>query len=101
MKIKKSDNVLIISGKDKGKKGKILRVFPKRGRVLVEAVNLKKKHRRPTKSGEKGQIVALPGPMDVSNVKLICPKCSQPSRVGYRLSEKNKFRVCKKCGADI
>ena len=101
MKIRKGDTVLIISGKDKGKRGKILSVSIKEKQILVEGINLIKKHRRPTKGGEKGQIISLPSKIDVSNLKLVCPKCGKPARVGYRLSQKNKFRICKKCGADI
>ncbi len=101
MKIKKGDTVLIISGKDRGKKAKVLDVWPKAQRAVVEGVNLRKKHVKPKKSGEKGQIVQLPGAVDISNVKLICSKCGKATRVGYKLSAKNKFRVCKKCGQEI
>ncbi len=97
MKIKKNDQIIVISGKDRGKKGKVLRVFPKEGKVLVEGMNIKKKHSRPKKSGEKGEVLSLSRPFDASNVKVICPKCSQPARIGYKLTEKNKFRICKKC----
>lgn len=97
MKIHKGDTVLIISGKDRGKQGKILNVFPKEGRLLVEAVNLRKKHIKPKKSGEKGQVVELPGPISSSNVKLICSKCGKPARVGYRVVEDKKYRICKQC----
>lgn len=69
--------------------------------MIVEGVNLRKKHVRPKKTGEKGQIVQLPGPFDISNTKLICSKCGKATRVGYRLSGKDKFRVCKKCGQEI
>ena len=101
MKIKKGDQVLIISGKDKGKKAKVLDVFPKEKRVLVEGVNIRKKHVKPKKSGEKGQMVQLPGSIDISNAKIICSKCGKATRVGFKISEKNKFRVCKKCGQEI
>ena len=101
MKIKKNDTVLIISGKDRGKKGKVLHVFPKDQRLLVEGVNMRKKHVRPKKSGEKGQIVESPSPLTVSNVKLICPKCAKPSRVGSKIIDKKKYRMCKKCGQEI
>ena len=69
--------------------------------MVVEGVNLRKKHVRPKKAGEKGQIVQLPGPIDISNTKFICPKCGKATRVGYKLTEKKKFRVCKKCGQEI
>jgi len=101
MKIKKDDQVLIISGKDRGKKGKILKVYPDSERILVEGANLKKKHQKPKKQGEKGQIVSLPGPIPVSNVKLICPRCGKPTRVGYELTEKGKIRICKKCKQEV
>ncbi len=101
MKIKKNDQVLIISGKDKGKKSKIIQAFPKESKVLVEGINLMKKHQKPKKSGEKGQIVELPKPIDVSNVKLICPKCGKAARVGYKIVEKKKFRICKKCNQEL
>lgn len=98
MKLKKGDTVLVISGKDRGKKGKILRAFPKRRRVMVEGVNLIKKHQRPKKTGEKGQIVEMSALIDISNVKLICSKCNQATRVGYKIVDNRKYRICKKCG---
>lgn len=101
MKIKKDDTVLIISGKDKGKKAKVLESFPGQRKVIVEGVNLVKRHRRPRREKEKGQIVEIPKPVDVSNLKLVCPKCGQPTRVGYRLTEKGKYRICKKCNQEI
>ena len=101
MKIKKGNTVLIISGKDRGKKGKILKVFPKESKILVEGINLKKKHQRPKKAGEKGQIVEIPTPIYVSNVKLICPKCGKAVRVGFKFIENKKFKVCKECGQEI
>jgi len=101
MKIKKGDTVLIISGKDKDKKAKVLEAFPRQNKITVEGVNIVKKHRRPRKEKEKGQIIEVAKPIDVSNVKLVCPKCSQPSRIGYRLTEKGKYRICKKCGQEI
>ena len=101
MKIKKGDQVLIISGKDRGKKGKILAVFPKELRVLVEGINIRKKHVKPKRSGEKGQTVETPTPLAVSNVKLVCPKCSKPARVGYKMTGDKKYRICKKCDQEI
>jgi len=101
MKIRKNDTVLVVSGKDRGKKGKVLTVFPKTSQVLVEGVNLKKKHQKPKKQGEKGQIVSMPAFIPASNVKLICTKCGKPTRVGYKFMEKNKVRICKKCKQEI
>lgn len=101
MKLKKGDTVLIISGKDKGKKAKILNVFPKEKRIIAEGVNLRKKHVRPKKSGQKGQIVESASAIDISNTKFICPKCNKATRIGFKMTEKNKFRICKKCGLEV
>jgi len=101
MKIRKGDQVLIIKGKDRGKKGKVLRGFPKENRVLVEGVNIKKVHKRPRREGEKGQIVEVAFPVPVANVKLICPSCDKPTRVGYKIEKKKKQRICKKCHSVI
>jgi len=98
MRIHKGDTVLIISGKDRGKKGKILEAFPKKEKVLIEGVNLRKKHVRPKRAGEKGQVIEMPAPLHISNIKLICPKCGKATRTGYKILEKNKSRICKKCG---
>ena len=101
MKIKKGDTVLIISGKDRGKKGVVSQVFPKTAKVMVEGVNLKKKHRKPKKSGEKGQVINLPAALPISNTELVCPKCGKPTRVGYKVVDKKKYRICKKCGEQV
>jgi large subunit ribosomal protein L24 len=100
MKIKKNDQVKILSGKDRGKIGKILRVIPKSSKAIVEGLNLVKKHTRPKRQGEKGQRVSVPAPISLSNLMLVCPKCSKPSRVGFKGTEKAKFRVCKKCQSE-
>jgi len=101
MKIKKGDTVSVISGKDRGRKGKVLEVFPKESHLLVGGINLRKKHQKPKKQGEKGQIIQLPGAISVSNVKLVCPKCGKATRVSYKISGKNKVRICKKCKQEI
>jgi len=101
MKIKENDQVIIISGKYRGKRGKVLVASPKEGKVLVEGINLRKKHQKPKRSGEKGQIVEKPAPIYVSNVKLICGKCGKPARVGYKIIEKKKYRICKKCNQEV
>ena len=97
MKIKKGDTVLIIRGKDRGRTGKVIKALPKENRVVIEGLNLVKKHIRPRRQGEKGKIVEIPRPISVSNVKLICPNCSKPTRVGYKIENKEKYRYCKKC----
>lgn len=97
MKIKTNDSVKIKSGKDRGKEGKVIQVFPSADRLVVEGVNVMKKHMRPRKRGDKGQIIELFAPLAVGAVMLICPKCGKPTRVGYRLEAGAKKRVCKKC----
>lgn len=101
MKVKKGDTVLIISGKDRGRTAKILRALPKERGILVEGINLKKKHVRPKKEGEKGQVVQIPAVLDVSNIKIVCPKCGKAARVGYKIEGDTKKRICKKCKQDI
>ena len=100
VKIKKGDTVLIISGKDRGKTGKVLKSFPSDRRILVDGINLKKKHTKPKKQGEQGQIVKVPATLNVSNTKLICQKCKEAVRVGYKITEGKKFRICKKCESE-
>jgi large subunit ribosomal protein L24 len=102
MRIKKNDKVKVIAGKDAGKNGKILNIINSKGKVVVEGVNIIKKHVRPKKDGEKGQRVEIAVPIDVSNVMLICPACGKETRVGYQMSEDGKkSRFCKKCKKNI
>ena len=101
MKLKKGDNILIVSGKDKGRTGKITRAVPRELKILVEGINLKKKHVRPKKQGEKGQVVEIPAALDISNVKVICSKCGKATRVGYSIEKDIKKRICKKCKQEI
>jgi len=101
MKIKKGDTVKIITGKDKGKTGKILKVLLKKDKILIEGLNLYKKHVRPKRQGEKGEVVLVPRPIDVSNVMLVCPNCNQAVKIGYRSDAERKLRICKKCGAAV
>lgn len=102
MKIKKGDKVTILAGKDKGKTGKVLQIFPAKNRASIEGLNLLVKHMRPQRQGEKGQRIEFPAPIELSNVALICPKCGKPARVGYMIQKnaegkEKKFRECKKC----
>jgi large subunit ribosomal protein L24 len=101
MKIKKNDQVKILIGKDKGKTGKVLRVLSGEKKVVVDGVNIVKKHIRPRKEGEQGQRVEIPGKTNISNVMLICSKCGKATRVEYKVAEKSKFRICKKCKAEL
>ena len=97
MKIKKEDQVLIIAGDEKGKKGTVIKSLPSKNKVVVEGINLAKKHIRPKQRGQKGQIVKIPVAMDVSKMMVICPKCGQASRIGYETDGETKSRVCRKC----
>ncbi|NPV54056.1 MAG: 50S ribosomal protein L24 [Firmicutes bacterium] len=102
LKVKKGDTVLILSGKDKGKKGKVLRVFPKDGKVSVEGINILKRHTKPTRTMPQGGVIEKPGPMPVGKVMVVCSKCNKPTRVGQVLAEDGDYiRVCKRCGAEI
>src|SRR3989344_7738445 len=98
-KIKKGDSVVIISGKDKGKNAKILKVFPDREKILVEGVAIKKIHKRPRKSGQKGEIITVPSPIHISNVMLYCSHCGKGARAGFKVLQEDsqKVRICKKC----
>ncbi len=101
MHVKTGDTVKVISGKDKGKQGKILRCVPSKERVVVEKVNLVKKAMRPTQANPSGGIATMEAPIAVSNVMLVCPKCNEPSRVSHKREGGKMVRVCKKCGKDI
>ena len=101
MHVKTGDTVKVISGKDKGKEGKILRAVPEKERVVVEKVNLVKKAMRPTQANPQGGIATMEAPIAVSNVMLVCPKCNKPSRVNHKRENGKMVRVCKKCGKDI
>jgi len=102
MNIKKGDKVKILTGKDKGKTGKVLQVFKSKNRASVEGLNLLIKHLRPQREGEKGQRIEFPAPMEMSNLMLICPKCGKQTRVAMKITKDakgktKKFRECKKC----
>ncbi len=97
MKIKTGDKVEVILGKDRGKTGKVIQVFKKEEKIVVEGLNKIKKHVKASKGGEKGQIIELSGPMNVSNILIICPKCEKKTRIGLKIDGSKKSRVCKKC----
>lgn len=106
MKIKKGDTVKITAGKDKGKSGKVIRVFPKLNRLVVEGANIAYKHIRSRRSGDSGQKVEYSAPLAAANVRLVCPKCDKMTRVGYQAhsdpdGKTKKVRACKKCGEAI
>ena len=108
MRIKKGDNVIIIGGKEKGKKGKVIKAFPQERLIIVENINLKKKHQKPKTGGKKGEKIETPRSISVSSVMLICKNCGKPVRAGYKILNNppdgeavKKVRVCKKCGSEI
>ena len=101
MKIKKDDKVIVLSGKDKGKTGKVLVADPKALKVIVEGVNVATKHQKAQKKGQDGGIIKVETPIYVSKVQLVCPKCGKGTRVAYKIVDGKKVRVCKKCGAEI
>lgn len=101
MTIKTGDNVKILQGKDRGKTGKIIQVFPRDGRVVIEGLNMLVKHAKSRRQGEKGQRIEFSAPMDASNVMLVCPKCSKTTRVRYEIHEGKKSRFCRKCKVTI
>ena len=101
MNIRKDDKVVVISGKDKGKEGKVLVANPKAGKVIVEGVSVATKHQKPRKQGEEGGIIKVETPIYASKVQVICPKCGKPTRVAHKLDAGKNVRVCKKCGAEL
>jgi len=99
--IKKNDTVQIMVGKDLGKQGKVISVDNESNRAVVQGVNVFKKHQRPKKQGEKGEVVSVSRPINMSNTMLVCNSCGKPVRVGYRQDGDNKVRHCKKCQSAI
>ena len=102
MNVKKGDQVEVLSGKDKGARGEVLRALPSEGKVVVEGVAIVKRHTKPNQLNQQGGIVEKPAAIDVSNVALVCPSCGKATRVGHEVNaEGKKGRVCKKCGAQF
>jgi large subunit ribosomal protein L24 len=104
MKIKKGDMVLVITGDDRGKTGKVLKVFPGKSRAIVEGINFIKRHTRQTQRAQKGGIIEKEGSVEISNLMLFCPRCSSPTKVAHKVLEgeeggaPSKVRICRKCG---
>ena len=101
MKVKVNDNVLVLTGKYKGKQGKVLKTYPDANKVVVEGVNLVHKHEKARKANETSRIVTEEAPIDVSNVEVVCDKCGKATRVAHTVIDGKKVRVCKKCGASL
>jgi len=101
-RVKKEDKVMVISGKDRGKKGKVLKTIPSENKIIVEGVNFTKKHQRPTNQYREGGIIERESPIYVSKVMVVCPNCDKPTRVAHKILENGeKVRSCKKCGEII
>lgn len=102
MKIKKNDTVRVVAGNAKGSEGKVLKVMPEKNRIIVEKVNLIKRHTRQTSQSDKGGIIEKEAPVDASNVILVCPKCGKPAKTSHvRLADGRKVRRCKKCNETL
>ena len=101
MNIRKDDKVVVISGKDKGKEGKVLVANPKAGKLVVEGVNVATKHQKPRKQGEEGGIIKVETPIYACKVMVVCPKCGKATRVAHKLEGGKSVRICKKCGAEL
>ena len=102
MKIRKGDLVKVLAGKDRGREGTVTFAYPKEGRVIVDGVNVAKKHQKPTRATQQGGIIDKEMPIAVSNVAIICPSCGKPTRVGQRLdADGTKTRICRKCEGDL
>jgi len=101
MNIKKGDNVKIISGDDRGKTAKVTAVFPLRGTIAAEGVHMKKKHVRPRRQGDRGELVTMAAPFPASRAMIVCPRCGKAGRMGYRRDEGRGVRICKKCGSTL
>lgn len=100
--VKTGDTVVVLSGKERGKKGKVMAVSPKEGKVIVEKINMVSKHMKPRRMGETGGIVKAEGAMYASKVQIVCPRCGKPTRVTHKIYEDGtKERICKKCGESL
>ena len=101
MRIKKVDNVQVLSGNDKGKTGEVLEVMPKADKIVVKGVNIRKKHVKARRQGEESGIISVECAIPTSKVNVVCPKCGKTTKVGYSEEKGVKVRVCKKCGAKL
>jgi large subunit ribosomal protein L24 len=102
MRIHKGDQVIVLSGKDKGKKAEVIRAFPTAHKVILEGVNVSKRHAKPTRATQQGGVIDKFMPMHVSSVALLCKSCDKPTRIGMKFDESGeKVRICRKCGAEL
>lgn len=100
MKIRTGDNVIMLVGKDRGKNGKVIRSFPEEEKLVIEGLNLVKKHRRAKRQGQKGEIISIPRKVALSSVMLVCRHCKKPSRMGVKTESGKRVRMCKRCGGE-
>ena len=102
MHIKTNDTVVVLSGRDRGKQGKVMSVDPKAGKAIVQGISVAKRHKKPRRKGEQGGIITMETPIYSCKLMRVCPKCSKPTKPAYTFDDKGeKSRVCKKCGAEI
>jgi large subunit ribosomal protein L24 len=101
IEIRKDDTVMVTTGKDRGHTGRVVNVYRKRGRVMVEGAARAKRHTKPTKANQQGGIMDKEMPIDISNVQLVCPSCGRPTRIGHRMEDGKKIRICRKCGSEL
>lgn len=101
MKFKKGDSVKVTAGRDKGREGKLDRVYKNTDKVLIQGINIYKKHVKKNEQMPQGGVVEIPRPLPVGNVAFVCPKCKKQTRLGYKIEGKKKVRICRKCGASV
>ena len=102
LKVKKNDRIKVLQGKDRGKTGKVLRMEPSKGRLYIEGINIIKRHTRKKSQSQPGGIISKEGPVNISNVVVVCPNCNKTTRIGCQLKDSgDKVRVCKKCGGQF
>ena len=102
MKIRKNDQIEVLSGKDRGKRGRVAFALPTKGKVIIDGINVAKRHTKPRSATQPGGIVTKDMPMDASNVAVVCPGCDKPTRIGFRFeADGTKVRVCRKCSSDL
>ena len=101
MKIRKGDNVQVLSGNDKGKTGEVLEIIPGTEKIIVKGINVRKKHVKARKQGEEGGIISVECAIHASKVNVVCPKCGKATRIGYSVEKDQKVRICKKCNTKI
>jgi large subunit ribosomal protein L24 len=99
--IRRDDEIQVIHGKDRGTRGRVVRVLPRERRIMVEGIARAKKHTRPSKQRQQGGIIDIEQFIDISNVQIVCKSCGQPTRVGHRIEDGKRVRVCRKCEADL